>query len=92
MSSNLSLFNLEFYLPLLLGATLTIKTLFFLMHKTQNWRFSNFFYFDHNHIKGSRNSKTLSAKRVQNILSQITLTIALLTIIQIVIKLLMTSY
>ena len=92
MWSNLSIFNLEFYLPLLLGATLLIKTLFFMMNKTQNWRIADFFYFNHNHIKGSRNTKTLTAKKIQNILSQVALSMSLLTIIQIVVKAFVVNY
>ncbi len=92
MWSNLSIFNLEFYLPLFLGATLLIKTMFFMMNKTQNWRFADFFYFNQNHIKGSRNTKTLTAKKIQNILSQVALTMSLLTIIQIAVKALVANY
>ncbi len=92
MWNNLAIFNLEVYLPLLLGAVLIIKTAFFFINKTQSWGLTNFFYFDNKHIKGSRNTKTLSAKRVQNILSQVALTMSLLTLIQIVVKALVINY
>ena len=92
MWSSLAIFNLELYLPLMLGTTLLLKTVIFMRYKTQSWKLSHFIYFDYNHINGSSNIKTLTAKKVQNILSKLVFTVALLTLVQILVKSFVANY
>lgn len=76
--------NLPVSLPILLASLLVLKLIIFNKYRTQSWRLTHFFYFDPNHIRGSRNTHTQSAKKIQNILSQVILALSILTLIVII--------
>lgn len=76
--------NLPVSLPILLASLLVLKLIIFTKYKTQSWRLIHFFYFDPNHIRGSRNTHTQIAKKIQNILSQVIVVLSILTLIVIV--------
>lgn len=77
--------NLSIYLPALLMLMLLVKLVIFIRHRTHSWRMTHFFYFKSNHILSSRNTQTQTAKKVQNILSQVILTLAILSILVLIV-------
>lgn len=74
------------YLPAAFLAILLLKAVFFLRYKTSSWRFNEFIYFNSDHIQNSRSPQTQSAKRMQNILSQIMISMGVLTVLTIMLR------
>lgn len=77
------LFIVDLYLsaPLILFCLILIKFVSFFKDKKESWRLVHFFYFDAKHINGSRNTQTQTAKKIQNILSRLILTLGILTLL-----------
>ena len=76
----INLLSSTIYLPIILSIVLFLKVGIFVKYRTRSWRLNHFVYFDANHIRGSRNLQNETAKKIQNFLSQVIITMTVLII------------
>ncbi len=66
---NLILANITNYLPIIIALVLVLKIVLYVKFKTNNWTYTNLFYFPYNQILTSKPREKVNVKIVENSLS-----------------------
>lgn len=83
---NLILVNITNYLPIIIALVLVLKIVLYVKFKTNNWTFSNLFYFSFNQIVATKPKEKANVKIVENSLSFYLLFLVVIDFLMVVVK------